>query len=40
VGEDVGVRVADQSPLEGYLHPAEDEPACGAFFREGMSIDA
>jgi hypothetical protein len=43
VGEDVGVGVADEPSLEGYLHPTEDEPprsAGSVLFREGMDVDA
>src|SRR5918911_2069755 len=39
VGEDVGIGVAKESLLEGYLYPAEDEPTRPAVFREGVDVD-
>ncbi len=40
VREDVGVGVAEEPPLEGYLHPAKNELSPRAVLREGVDIDA
>ena len=41
MGKDVGVGVAEESPLEGYLYPAQDErPAGFVLPRIGVDIDA
>ncbi len=39
VSEDISVGVSEESSLERYLYPTEDEPACPSVFREGMDVD-
>jgi hypothetical protein len=40
MGENIGVRVADESSFKGYIYAAKDEPARLTVFREGVNVEA
>jgi hypothetical protein len=40
MGEDIGVRVTEESSLKGYIYTAKDEPTRLTVFREGVNVEA
>ena len=40
MGEDIGVRVAEESSLKGYIYTAKDELTRLTIFREGVNVEA